>query len=227
MESRQVLTPRTGLPVWPLVTAAVAGAAVALVTIPVWVPVIGASLVGADPKAFWYLSRASAFTGFVLLWLSMASGLLISNKMARIWPGAFTAFDLHQFTSLLGLGFIVLHMLSLLGDHYIGYNLIQLLVPFAAAPYRPLWVALGQIGFYLLIPVTFTFYIRRQIGNYAWRMIHFLSYAVFAMALFHGLSSGTDSSNVWVNWMYWLGAISLTALTIYRVAIKQMSLARQ
>ncbi len=226
MESRQVTTSRLGLPVWPLVIAIVAGTVLALATIPAWAPVLGSSLVGVEPKAYWYLSRASALTAFALLWLSMASGLIISNKMARVWPGAFTAFDLHQFTSLLGLGFAMIHVLALLGDHYIGYNLVQLLVPFLAAPYRPLWVALGQIGLYMLLPVTFTFYIRKRIGNHAWRAIHFLSYAVFAMTLFHGLGSGTDSTNIWVNWMYWLGAVSLAALTIYRVAVKQMSLAR-
>src|SRR5438105_3328161 len=133
-----------GIPAWTIVTivATFIGVAVALLTIPTWVPSLGSSLLGTEPKAYWYLSRASGLTAFVLLWISMASGLVISNKMARIWPGAFTAFDLHQFTSLLGLGFIGLHVLTLLGDHYIGYNLAQVLVPFADAPYRPVWVAL-------------------------------------------------------------------------------------
>jgi predicted ferric reductase len=207
-------------PIWSLIAAiaVVAGAALALVVIPAWLPVLGTSVVGVEPKVYWYLSRASGLTAFVLLWLSMASGLIISNKMARVWPGAFTAFDLHQFTSLLGLGFIGLHVLTLLGDHYIGYNLAQVLVPFADAPYRPVWVALGQVGLYLLVPVTFTYYIRKQIGNRAWRAIHYLSYAVFAMALLHGLFSGTDSSNVWVLRMYWVSAVSLLALTAYRLA---------
>ena len=154
MQSRQLATSdATEQAQWPLVIAVsvamVAGAALALIMIPTWVPILGASLVGAEPKAYWYLSRASALAAFVLLWVSMASGLIISNKLARIWPGAFTAFDLHQFTSLLGLGFAVLHVLTLLGDRYIGYSLVQVLVPFANAPYRPLWVALGQVALYL------------------------------------------------------------------------------
>src|SRR5438067_11731000 len=141
MQTRQDWTSsQWGLTFWLLVVGAFAGAALALITIPAWLPVLGASLVGADAKVFWYLSRASAFTALVLLWISMATGLLISNKMARIWPGAFTAFDLHQFTSLLGLGFAVFHVLVLLGEHYIGLSLFQLLVPFASTPYRPLWV---------------------------------------------------------------------------------------
>ena len=100
---------------WGALIAAFVGMVLALVMIPVWVPTLGASIMGADPKFYWYLSRASAMVAYGLLWVSMASGL-ITNKMARIWPGAFTAFDLHQFTSLLGLGFAAFHALILLGN---------------------------------------------------------------------------------------------------------------
>jgi predicted ferric reductase len=157
----------------------------------------------------------------VLLWVSMVSGLMITNKMARTWPGAFTAFDLHQFTSLLGLGFAVFHMLVLLGNRFVPYDLAQLLVPFAGAGYRPLWVGIGQIALYLTVLVTFTFYVRRQIGNRLWHLIHLLSYLVFAMVLVHGLTSGTDSGNAWVLGMYWLSGISLAALMIHRMSVNR------
>jgi len=205
------------LPLAALATAALVGTVVALIAIPTWVPTLAASVSGAEPKIFWYLSRAAGFVAFALLWFSMASGLIITNKMARVWPGAFNAFDLHQYTSLLGLGFIGFHVVVLLGNQYVPYNLVQLLVPFVDAPYRPLWVALGQIGLYLCILVTFTFYIRKQMGNRLWHIVHYLSYPVFAFALLHGLFSGTDSGNVWVLGMYWVGAASLLALTVHRL----------
>ena len=97
-------------------------------------------------RSLWYLSRASGLVAFVLLWVSMASGLIITNKMARIWPGAFTAFDLHQYTSLLGLGFIVFHTWCCWATIISASSLVQLLVPFAGGDYRPIWVGLGQIG---------------------------------------------------------------------------------
>lgn len=215
------------VPVWALLWAIGMGAALALITIPAWVPVLGSSLLGSDQQVFWYLSRASAIVAFVLLWFSMASGLIISNKIARVWPGAFTAFDLHQFTSLLGLGFGVFHALILLGNHFVEYSLVQILVPFAGTGYRPVWVGLGQIGIYLSILVTFTFYIRKQIGNRLWHVIHYLSYGVFALVLLHGLLSGTDSGNVWVIWMYWLCGSSLLVLTLYRLAVARSEPARQ
>jgi predicted ferric reductase len=147
----------------------------------------------------------------------MASGLIISNKMARIWPGGFTAFDLHQFSSLLGMAFVVVHVVVLLGNAYVPYNLVQLLVPFAGDNYRPVWVGLGQLSLYLLIPVTFTFYIRKRLGNHLWHAIHFISYPVFALMVLHGLLSGTDSGNQWVTDIYWATSLSLVALTAYRV----------
>jgi predicted ferric reductase len=205
------------LPLGALTAAALVGTVVALLTIPAWVPTLAASISSTEPKVFWYLSRASGFVSFALLWLSMASGLIITNKMARVWPGAFTAFDLHQYTSLLGLGFAFFHVIILLGNQYVPYNLVQLFVPFVDAPYRPFWIALGQIGLYLSILVTFTFYIRKQMGNRLWHIIHYLSYPVFATALLHGVFSGTDSGNVWILAMYWAGAASLLALTVHRL----------
>ena len=69
--------------------------------------------------------------------------------------------------------------------------------------------------------MTFTFYIRKQLGNRTWRLIHLLSYLMFAMALLHGVFSGTDSGNLWVSALYWAGGLSLLFLTIYRMLIKR------
>src|SRR5690349_14593712 len=104
---------------------------------------LSAALLG--PQSAWYLSRASAFVAYVLLWWSMVLGLSITNRLARVWPGGPTAGDLHEHASLLGLGFALLHALVLLADQYIGYTLPQILIPFASS-YLPLWVGFGQIG---------------------------------------------------------------------------------
>ena len=71
------------------------GLLVAVLILPSWLPNMSFSLSGDTPKAYWYLSRATAFVSLSLLWLSMALGLSITNKMARLWPGAPAAFALH------------------------------------------------------------------------------------------------------------------------------------
>ncbi len=210
-----------------LLLAVIIGAFAALVMLPTWLPALSASLLGPEPKAYWYLARASAFVAFVLLWLAMALGLLMTNKLARIWPGGPIAFDLHQHSSLLGLAFALFHALILMGDNYINYSLSQVLLPFASSSYKPFWVGLGQLSFYLLAIVGLSFYLRGQIGRNGWRLIHFLSFATYLLALMHGLGSGSDSGTTWAQAIYWISGGSLLFLTIYRVLVARMAKNRE
>ena len=202
-----------------LVFALILGGLGALVFFPLLSPGLVSSLVGTQAKGFWYLSRGSALAAFGLLWLSMALGLTITNKMARIWPGGPTAFAVHEFSSLLGVAFAAFHGLILLGDNFINYSLSQVLIPFASANFKPFWVGIGQVGLYVWIVVTFSFYVRKQIGHKTWRWIHLASFGVFLAALLHGIGSGTDSSTLWAQMMYWIAGGSLLFLLVYRVLV--------
>ncbi len=192
------------------------GMLVAVLLLPSWLPNLAASLIGPDPKAYWYLSRGSAFVAMSLLWLSMVLGLLVTNKMARLWPGAPAAFAIHEYVSLLGLAFAIFHAIILMGDRYIQYDLAQIAVPFASS-YQPLWVGLGQVGFYVTLLLSLSFYIRQGIGHKTWRLIHYASFVTYFIALMHGLASGTDTALPWAQGYYWVTAGSLLFLTIYRM----------
>lgn len=199
-----------------MLATSVAGVLAALLVLPIWLPHVRISLLGSDPKGYWYLSRVSALVAYILLWLSMALGLGMTNRLARLWPGGPAAFDLHQHTSLLGLGFALFHALVLLGDRYMNYTVSQLLTPFASQAYRPQWVGLGQVSLYLAAVVALSFFARSTIGHRFWRMIHYLSFVVFLLALAHGLLSGTDSPAVWARGMYLVSGGSVLFLTLYR-----------
>ena len=175
------------------------------------------SFIGSSPKGFWYLSRASAFAALGLLWVSMLLGLLITDKMAKSWPGAPVAFALHEFVSLLGLAFGLFHALILLGDHYINYTVAQILMPFGSVNYHPIWVGVGQIGFYTWAIISATFYIRQFIGSKAWKYIHYLSFFNFVIAILHGIASGTDSPATWAQSVYWIMGGSILFFTVVRV----------
>lgn len=167
-------------------------------------------------NSMWNLSRATAFVAYVLLWLSMLFGLAITNRFARLWPGGPAANAVHEQTSLLGLGFTLVHVLALLGDTYIGFSLPQLFLPFASS-YAPFWVGLGQLGLILMALVTGSFYLRRQIGTSTWRTLHYASFAVFVLALAHGIWSGSDSGALWAIVLYAGSAVSVLVMTVYRV----------
>lgn len=197
--------------------ASTIGLLLAVLVLPNWLPNLNFSLGGDAPKAYWYLSRATAFASLSLLWLSMALGMGITNKMARTWPGAAAAFAMHEYVSLLGLAFAVFHAVVLLGDHYINFTFLQLLIPFSTVDYRPLWVGIGQIGFYAWLIVALTFYIRSLIGQKTWRVVHYLSFAMYIMGLYHGLFSGTDVNAPWAQYYYWISGGSLLFLFVARV----------
>ena len=156
---------------------------------------------------------------FVLLWASMAFGLVITNRLARLWPGGPAAFDLHQYVSLLGLGFALFHATILIGDEYIQFDLLRVFVPFASQSYKPVWVGLGQLGFYIWALLVGSFYLRKQIGTKAWRWIHFTSFLTFAMVMVHGVASGTDRQSLWATLMYWVAGGSLLFLLYYRIFV--------
>jgi len=200
-----------------LLFSAAAGAFLAVSILPAFLPGILSSASGQEPKAFWYLSRSSGFVAYLLLWLSMAFGLGITNRMAKLWPGGPAAFDLHQHVSLLGIAFSLFHGLILLGDKFINTTLVGVVLPFAMETYRPIWVGLGQTSLYLSLLVTLTFYARKKLGGQRWRTIHLLSYVAFLLVMAHGLFSGTDTTSPWAIWMYAPTGVSVLFLTVYRV----------
>jgi DMSO/TMAO reductase YedYZ heme-binding membrane subunit len=114
-----------------------------------------------------------------------------------------------------------------MGDKYINYDLAQVLVPFNSTGYKPVWVGLGQIGFYLLAIVGLSFYVRKRLGNRTWRLIHYLSFLTFALALLHGIFAGTDSTMLIVRVFYWATGASLLFLFVYRVLITRFAAKKQ
>ncbi len=190
---------------------------VAVLVLPTWLPALTRSLGSEEPTAFWYLSRASAMVAYLLAWLSMVLGVSMTNKLARLWPSGPVAFDLHQHTSLLSIAFALFHALILMGDKYIAYTLPQLLLPGASVNYKPLEVGLGQAALYLMVVVGLSFYVRKQITQKVWRLVHYLSFILFILVMAHGILSGTDSGAGWATSIYWVTGGGLLFLIIYRL----------
>jgi len=209
----------SGKALFGLLLAVVAGAVGAAIIIPALLPDLTQSLLGPEPKAYWYLSRSSAVISYVLLWASMIFGLLITTRTARMWPGGPVAFDLHQHTSLLALALALFHALILLGDSYIGYTLRTIAVPFAGVGYKPLDVGLGQVGFYAMALVGLSFYAKNALTQRGWRLIHFLSFSTFLLVLAHGIQAGTDSGTTFMTLLYWVSGGSVLLLSVFRAVL--------
>ncbi len=164
---------------------------------------------------FWYISRAAGLSAYLMLFLNVVLGLAVNTRVMDALVARWRSFDLHEFTALLAMGLLAIHGLSLLGDQYIGFTLPQILLPFNL-PYRPFWTAMGILAFWILVVITASSYIRKQLGYKTWRAIHYLSFVAFLMGLAHGIMAGTDSTMPWAQGLYLSTGLIVLLLTIRR-----------
>jgi sulfoxide reductase heme-binding subunit YedZ len=152
-------------------------------------------------RSWWYISRAAGLMGYILFWLSTVWGFAISSKILDSFLERTFTYDFHEHLSLLGIGFVALHIIVLLLDTYAPFSIAQLMIPFTST-YRPFWVGIGIISLYITILVTASFYLRKWISMQMFRKIHVLSVVAYLGVLLHGVYSGTDSTITWVQLMY-------------------------
>jgi predicted ferric reductase len=165
-------------------------------------------------QLWWYITRSAGIVAYLLLWLSMVWGLAVPSKIISPVLDQGYTFDFHQFISLLSIGFALLHIIVLTFDRYLPYSTVQILIPFLS-PYRPLWVGIGVISFYIIALVTVTFYLRSRIGMKAFRAIHVLSLLGYLGITLHGLYAGTDSPLLSMQLLYRGTGLVVIFLTIY------------
>ena len=179
-----------------------------------------AQLLTTTDKHFWYLSRASGVIAYTLFWLAVVFGLLLSTRLGKHFNAA-RVFALHQYLSLIAVGFAAFHAGILLADNFLNLNLWQILLPFGFQTER-VGVALGQLGFWLLFICAFSFYIKKYIGQSAWRWLHFLTFMAYMFISIHVFMVGSDSRALPLL-VFYAGSQTLVFLLMtYRlVALKQ------
>lgn len=147
-------------------------------------------------EALWALGRGSGMAALVLLTFAVASGILTRSGRPLLTVPRFGVVELHRSTALLGSMFVGIHIVSLFFDPYAQLHLIDAIAPFAGA-YKPFWLGLGTLAFDLLIAITLTGLLRHRLGLRTFRAVHWLSYALWPIALAHALGNGTDSGSGW------------------------------
>lgn len=179
-----------------------------------------AQLLTATDKHFWYLSRASGIVAYSLFWLAMVFGLLLSTRLGKHFNAA-KVFALHQYLSLVAVSFAAFHALILLADSYLNVSFWQVIVPLGFQTDR-LGVALGQLGFWLLCICAFSFYVKKYIGQSAWRWLHFFTFMAYMFISIHVLMVGSDSRALPLL-LFYAGSQTLVFLLMsYRIlALKQ------
>lgn len=168
-------------------------------------------------EAFWALSRGTGVMSLVLLSISVLLGVLTRSGRPAFGLPRFGVTLVHRNASLLGAVFVLIHVVSLFFDSYAQLNLIDLFVPFLGAT-NPLWLGAGTIAFDLLLAVIVTGLLRRRIGQRTFRAVHWFSYAMWPIAVAHGIGNGSDASEVWFLAIVAVCVIPVVAAVVWRVS---------
>lgn len=164
----------------------------------------------------WDVARAGGWVAYLLLTLAVALGLALSLRWQRPrWPRLITN-DLHNHATGLAFAFIGVHGLTLWLDPYMRFTWQEMLVPMASH-YRPLWMAAGIVGAYLMLAVWLSTQVRSRIGYALWRRLHTLAFAVYLLATVHGLGAGTDTRQPWALELYAGSVLLIGALLVNRL----------
>jgi sulfoxide reductase heme-binding subunit YedZ len=163
----------------------------------------------------WYAARAAGIVAYVLLTTVVCLGLTMAGrKRIERWP-RFALEDVHRFGGLLAGSFIVIHVLTIATDAYLPFSVAAIIVPFLAT-YRPVFTGLGIVAAELLLALAITNHYRDRLPYRYWRRTHYLNFAVWTAATFHGLGSGTDRSTPWLIAIFAGGVAAVLGATAAR-----------
>jgi sulfoxide reductase heme-binding subunit YedZ len=171
---------------------------------------------GVDDPTLWYITRGAAATAYLLLTFVMAFGVILSFRGLDGLMRGWRVYDLHQVLTLLLLGFVALHLVTLYLDPFKPFGLLNLAWPFAET-YRPLGTALGVLTLYLLVLVALSSWARRLLNTRLWYLLHLTSYVAFILVTVHGLLTGADSQTPWMLGVYTGSSALVAFLTLGRI----------
>jgi len=144
----------------------------------------------------WYATRGAGAVSMILLSGVVVLGVLSTMRVqSAAWPRFLTT-GLHRNLALVTLVFLALHIVTAVVDPFTHLGWLTAIVPFESY-YRTLWLGLGTIAFELLAAIIVTSLLRGLIGRAAWRIVHWLAYASWPVAILHGFGTGTDALSAW------------------------------
>jgi sulfoxide reductase heme-binding subunit YedZ len=169
----------------------------------------------ATPHLFWITSRAAGIVALVLASAAVSLGLLMSTKLLRKRRSDFVA--THEILSLSTIVAIVVHGVTLLGDHYLHPSVADIAIPFVSG-YKTLWTSLGIFAGWGLALLGLSYYARRWVGSARWRSLHRLTAVFWIGGLIHSLGEGSDAGQAWFLVMTAIAVAPALALLALRLS---------
>lgn len=150
----------------------------------------------SQPSWYWYATRGLGASTLIVLTATVVLGILTSTRWSGEATPGFVAADLHRNVSLLAMLLLLAHILTTVLDPFAHISVRDVLIP-VGAEYRPLWLGLGVVAFWILVALIGTSLFRERIGLRLWRIIHWAAYGSWPIALIHGLGTGSDARAPW------------------------------
>jgi methionine sulfoxide reductase heme-binding subunit len=158
---------------------------------------VSISVAVIGPSVYWYLARGTGLVTLLLLTLVVVLGILGPLRVTGgRWP-RFAIDTLHRDLSLLVIALLLVHIVTSVLDTFVSISFTDAVIPFRAS-YRALWLGLGALAFDILLALVITSLVRRRLGYQRWRLVHWLAYASFPLAVLHGLGTGSDTKIWWM-----------------------------
>jgi len=171
----------------------------------------------ANPQLWWYIARASGLTAWAVAAASLVLGLALTSRTLGKNPTGPWLLDLHRFLGALAVVFTGVHVAGVVADSYVHFGLAEVLVPLASS-WRRGAVAWGVVGFYLLVAIEVTSYLRKRLPKRLWHAVHLTSIPLYVVSTLHLLTAGHDASLLVVR-VIALATTSVAAFFLtYRVA---------
>lgn len=180
-------------------------------------PTVAEKLVDRTETSWpWYLTRASGIMAAIILVVLMLSGIGQITGYTFKFLDPLTSWASHRALGIaLGVS-VLLHILSLLFDHFVKFSLLDILIPWLS-DYKPvklfgiqfgsMYVAFGILAFYLMVIIILTSLVWVEKKPYIWKWIHLLSYITIFFVFIHALYIGTDLTHGILRWVWiFLGA---------------------
>jgi sulfoxide reductase heme-binding subunit YedZ len=151
----------------------------------------------STPSPLWFATRAAGVMTLVCLTVVVILGISTSLRVTGPRSPRFVIASLHRNFALFTIVLLIAHIATSVLDPFAGIKPLDAILPFAGA-YRTFWLGLGVLAAEVLFAVVVTSLLRGRIGPRAWRLIHWLSYASWPLAVVHGLGTGTDAQAPWM-----------------------------
>jgi sulfoxide reductase heme-binding subunit YedZ len=132
----------------------------------------------------WYATRGAGVVSLVMLTGVVVLGIVSAMRwQTASWPRFLTT-GLHRNLALATLIFLAIHIVTAVVDPFTALGWQAAIIPFSSS--------------YLLLAIVTTSLLRPLFGRSTWRAVHWLTYAMWPIAVIHGIGTGTDPRFAWM-----------------------------